>query len=320
MSAPVPFPQVESEAASKPFRLVDERPDVPGLAAAILHTVAYADVFDFPLTPQEVCRSLIGVLATQDEVDDVLRHDTWLAQMLVREEGYVMLRGRESLLETRRRRARASAGLWPLAVKYGRAIGRLPFVRMVTLTGALAYANAEVEGDIDYLIVTAPGRLWLCRAAVIAVVRWAARRGTRLCPNYFLTERALRLRDRSLYTAHELLHMVPLSGIATYRAMRETNTWAAAYLPNAARLSPHTLAADEPPSLPRRLAEAALATPPAAQLEGWEMRRKMRKFSARPGAEADFGPDWCKGHFDGHGEAALTTYAARLHALEAKLP
>ena len=63
------------------------------------------------------------------------------------------------------------------AVRYGLTIARLPFVRMVAVPGALTMDNVEPGDDVDYLIVTAPDRLWLCRAVVIElVVKPAARR------------------------------------------------------------------------------------------------------------------------------------------------
>ena len=77
--------------------------------------------------------------------------------------------------------------------------------------------------DIDYLVVTADDHLWVSRAFVLLVVRWAARRGQEICPNYFLSQRALRLHDRNLYTAHELAHMVPLYGRPIYDDLRRAN-------------------------------------------------------------------------------------------------
>ncbi len=38
------------------------------LERAILHTLLYSDLFDFPLTPDEVAHYLIGVPSTADEV------------------------------------------------------------------------------------------------------------------------------------------------------------------------------------------------------------------------------------------------------------
>jgi hypothetical protein len=49
------------------------------------------------------------------------------------------------------------------------------------------------------------------------------------------------------------------------------------------------------------------------------MRRKVRRLSRRAGGqgkgEAQFTADWCKGHFDAHGERTLTGFAQRLSRL-----
>jgi hypothetical protein len=208
------------------------------------------------------------------------------------------------------------------AVRYGRIITALPFVRMVAVTGALAMDNVEPHADIDYLIVTEPGRLWLCRALVIALVRLAALRGDLVCPNYFLSERALVLSERNLFTAHELVQMVPLAGLATYRCLRQLNVWTEELLPNAQGL-PRPVTTSRLPGRPlRALAEMALRTPAAGWLERWEMKRKVKKFSQQHHnhAEATFCADWCKGHFDSHGQRILAAFADRLRALERLTP
>jgi hypothetical protein len=47
------------------------------------------------------------------------------------------------------------------------------------------------------------------------------------------------------------------------------------------------------------------------------MERKIRKFTrfSPQRSEADFGVDWCKGHFDGHGKRAMALYQQRLRRL-----
>jgi hypothetical protein len=127
------------------------------------------------------------------------------------------LPGRGASGAIRQGRAAAAAALWTRAIYYGVRIAALPFVRMVAVTGALAVDNCEPGDDLDYLIVTEPGRLWLCRAIIIALVRLAQRRGDVICPNYLLSERALVLDSRSLYTAREVAQMVPLTGLAIYQ-------------------------------------------------------------------------------------------------------
>jgi hypothetical protein len=254
-------------------------PERPALERAILLAVAYADIFDYPLTIAELHRYLIGAAATPAAIHAALNHDH-APYPLVSSDGYVVLRGREAIVATRRRRARVAARLWPQALRYGQVIAGLPFVRMVAVTGALAMDNVDPGADIDFLIVTEPGRLWLCRALVVGLVRLAARRGDRLCPNYFLSERALALDEQTLYTAHELTQMVPIAGLATYYHMRRVNAWADAFLPNAAgrrcsHRSPGAPAARIGPAHPgRRLAGALGDGPQGTQVHPAAARRR----------------------------------------------
>jgi hypothetical protein len=238
-------------------------------------------------------------------------------------QGYYTLPERECTIETRHRRAKVAAQMWPIAVRYGLDIAKLPFVRMVAVTGSLTVDNVDAGDDIDYLIVTEPDRLWLCRAMVIQFVVKAARQhGHTLCPNYFLTERALVLSQQNLFTAHEIAQMVPITGLATYNRLRELNAWALEFLPNA-RGQPRNVYTG---GLPRRraslLAETILRTPAADHLENWERNRKIRKLSqqAAPSQQSEiaFCTEWCKGHFESHDRSIMDAFISRLWAIEAK--
>ena len=322
-----------------------EKRDLSSLEAAILQTVAYSDVFDYPLTPAEIHRYLVGVRASWRIVQGLLDHGGAMSGLLVSQGGYFLIQGRDEIVETRRRRARVAAGMWPRAKRYGATIGQLPFVRMVAVTGALSMDNVEPDTDIDYLVVTEPGRLWLCRAMVVALVRLAARRGDTVCPNYFLSERTLALGEPNIFTAHELVQMVPIAGLETYRRMRCLNAWAARFLPNAFDAprqvgshrdngrtpSPDGNSEEQP--LLRSMAEAALRTSMGSRLEQWEMSRKVCKLSrqADPRAggdawegdcpvETNFSADRCKGHFDSHRRRTLDAFTQRLRSLDVAFP
>jgi hypothetical protein len=291
------------------------------LERAIVQAVAYADVFDYPLTADEVHRYLIGVPASRGSVHSALTDARLIPEVLSRSGRYFSLTGRETTVETRRARASTAADYWRCAVRYGHLIGNMPFVRMVAVTGALAMDNVA-DGDIDYLVITEPGRLWLCRALVVGLVRTAALRGVELCPNYFLSEQALVLSERNLFTAHEVAQMVPLCGIETYQRLRALNRWTDTYLPNASG-HPRRVAPVEPRRhRARRIAESTLRGPLGSRFERWEMARKVRKLGQRSNghAEAAFGPDWCKGHFGDHGQLTLSRYDDRLQSLGSRLP
>ena len=291
------------------------------LERAIVQAVAYADVFDYPLTAEEVHRYLIGAPAGRGSVRTALSTPRFVPEVLSRTGRYFTLAGREATVEIRRARAASAAGYWRRAVRYGHLIGNLPFVRMVAVTGALAMDNVA-DGDIDYLVITEPGRLWLCRAIVVGLVRTAALRGVELCPNYFLSERALVLDEHNLFTAHEVAQMVPLTGIETYQRMRSLNRWTDTFLPNAGGHPRRVAPVDPRPRRMRRILESTLRSRLASPFEHWEMARKVRKLGQRSNghAEAAFGPDWCKGHFGDHGQQTLKRYDDRLQALGSRLP
>src|SRR5579859_7139563 len=188
---------LNATAEARRSRAVRTDPARAAVELAIVQAVAYADVFDYPLTVEEVHRYLVGVPASRGSVRTALSSPRLVPEVLARSGRYISLAGREATVEIRRARGAAATDYWRRAIRYGHQIGNLPFVRMVAVTGALAMDNVA-DGDIDYLVITEPGRLWLCRALVVGLVRLAAMRGVVLCPNYFLSEQALVLSERNL--------------------------------------------------------------------------------------------------------------------------
>jgi hypothetical protein len=289
---------------------------------AVLSTVAYGDIFEYPLRDAEVHRYLHGVHATLALTIEALARCCAPGGPLSMSEGYYTLRGREALVDTRRDRAARAAELWPEAARYGRVFGGLPFVRLVAVTGSLAWNNVHSGADIDFLIVTEPDHLWTCRWLVSLVKRIARRRGTWICPNYIVSTRALPALHCDLYDAYELASMIPLVGIETYFAMRRANPWAARYLPNAV---------DAPATPARRVAlsnglarggETLLRSRLGATIERYEMqyrRAKIRRARIRSnGANRGEGAhtiDRCMWFGGGHRLRALAAFEERLHQL-----
>jgi hypothetical protein len=202
------------------------------------------------------------------------------------------------------------------ARSYGGVIARLPFVRMIAVTGSLAVDNAEAGDDVDYLIVTAPGRLWLTRTLVMAVVRFAALRGVTLCPNYLISESALALPQRDVYTARELAQMAPVTGFDTYDRMLAANEWYTAFLPNVAPPA-HGVESNDGRARSSGRAERVLGARVFDKVEGWLMRRKARELRVQAGEnpETRFDESMCKGHMDAYQSRTATAVARRLREL-----
>lgn len=284
------------------------------LQQAVFKTVAYSDIFDYPLTFAQLHRYLEGVPISAEKLQSLIDHD--LPAQLRHSDGYITLAHRAELIEKREARSALSQQIWPEARRYGRLLTKLPYVRMVAVTGSLAVDNSDPQGDIDYFIVTASGRLWLTRALVIAVVRLAARRGVQLCPNYLVSEDGLDTFQRTLYTAREMTQMVPLSGLSTYYHMRQLNSWTNRFLPNAAGLPRQEIQGF--PTRWQAVGESLLYNRLGTGLEQWEMRRKIRKLKTqeKPNSETRFSASHCKGHFNAYHRPTLTAYQQRTYKPE----
>ncbi|HEX8991551.1 MAG TPA: hypothetical protein VF784_07710 [Anaerolineales bacterium] len=280
---------------------------------AVLETVAYSDVFDYPVRAEEIHRYL-PLRVSLDELRHAL--DSGMTA-LGHENGYYFLKGRDSLVATRSIREAISRPAWKRAQLFGRILGGLPFVRMVALTGSLALLNSEESGDMDYMLVAAPGRVWTARGFAVLFGRLTARVGSVLCPNLIVSENALAWGQRDLYSARELCQMVPITGASLYTRLRRINDWTEDLLPNG--WGPPALA--RPISERRRVLqiteEWALRGSLGARIETWEMRRKISRLSrqAGRGVETRFDAEVCQGNFQHHGAQTRQAVRERLAQL-----
>ncbi len=293
--------------------------------------MAYADVFDYAVTTAEIHRYLHSVAASPEETAAALVSLSAPPGLLAARDGFYTLAGRGALVDVRRRREIRAARLWPRARWWGRRIAGLPFTRMVAVTGSLAWNNVEPDGDIDFLIVAADGRVWLCRALVAALARVARLTGERLCANYVVSREALTITEQNVYTAYELTHMKPIAGNATYRRMRRENRWTQQYLPNAVAAPPPAVA-----GIPRLVArtrlnrwlmrlarkgERLLRSTTGTALEQREMKHRIRKRVRQQ--KEDMDSEWgysaqsYKDHLSRNRERTLTAFEDRLRALTA---
>jgi hypothetical protein len=207
------------------------------MRASILRTLAYADIFDYPLTLEEINYWLIGTKAKYTS-------GVYLSAlpMVENSSGFYFLTGRGKIVTIRQHRARWSQAKLKLAAKVGDWLKIIPTIQLVAVTGALAMSNSAITDDIDLMIVTAPGTLWLTRPLVVLFVSLIAKRRTpaknysnAICLNLWLDATALAVAksQRNLYTAHEVAQVKPLwDRHHTYAHFLSANSWISNYLPN----------------------------------------------------------------------------------------
>lgn len=214
---------------------------------SVLLTVLYADLFDYPLTRDELYRRLVDCEVSRDQFRRAV--DSLTGRYLHRSGDFIAWRGRAYLVEQRLRREHLARDVWPIAERYGRWLRWIPFVRMVAVSGSLALDNNASDSDIDLFCVTDSRRLWIARLWLVFLSRLTRLFSNvfprYLCPNYLLTSGALRLEDRNLFTAYEAVQAVPLWGKDVYHRFIQANPWMERYLPHSCQEIRET-AEDEP--------------------------------------------------------------------------
>jgi len=234
--------------------------------------------------------------------------------LLGEQDGYYFLAGREMSVGIRKQREVHSQNLMPRALKYGRILGALPFIRMVALTGSLAVLNSTKKADFDYMLVAAPNRVWTARAFALLLNRFTRLFGHTLCPNLIVSENALAWSTHDLYSARELCQMIPIMGMGVYCKLMNANEWTKDFLPNAglAKISEVFKTSEI-----WKLRELPLRGKLGDHIEHWEMNRKITRFAKQVGfgEETVFNADICQGNFNHHKKWAQEALQDRLRKL-----
>jgi hypothetical protein len=249
---------------------------------AVLRAVTYASLFDYPLTVAQLGDSL-EVTADESTLRRWLQHGPLLRRAVCVDRGYVTPWRRPQLVE--RRVAREAASLEQLRrdAPVVRAIARLPFVRMVAISGSLAHLNAVDGADLDVFVVTSPSRVWTVAVLALVLARVRGWR-PRLCLNYIVSEAAMAVKPADLFSANQIIHLQPVAGESTYRAFLAANPFVVSHYPNFAprRLfRPLDIAGRQAAAevLERTLRPVAPLLERAARaLYGWHLRRRSRSW------------------------------------------
>ena len=218
------------------------------LQKAILKTLAYADVFEYPLTLTEIHRFLISETKnvrrnTQEEIRKELNKNPYLVSHISYHDDFYFLKGREKIVVLREKREKWSQSKLKIAQKVTQWLKLIPFIKMVAVTGNLAMKNADENADIDLLVVASKNRLWLARLLTVLIVELVANRRhpqdkevkDKICLNMFLDENHLQIppNEQDLYSTHEVCQLKPLwQKDNFYQKFLEVNQWIKKFLPN----------------------------------------------------------------------------------------
>jgi len=217
-------------------------------AKAILQTVGYFDFFSYPPTAKEIHLFLsqktsftslergINLLVGQGRLKKLIFPSRAARFYLLNTLGEYSIKRynlRQKQAEIKRRKGK----------KCWRLLSLFPQINLVGISGSVAMNQAEKDDDLDFFIITAPGRLWTGRMVAIFLA-WLMglkrRRGVRkakdkICLNLFFDGKNLTVPKvkQTEYVAHEILQMKPVvDKNNTYRRFLAANRWVTEFFPN----------------------------------------------------------------------------------------
>lgn len=200
-------------------------------AGAVMRTLLYFDIFQHPLTRDEIER--FGPLSAHRLDRALIALEA--AGVIEHERGFFALGRAGELVDRRCDLERRAQERMAKALRMSRFIGAFPFVRGVMLSGSMSKGVMAPDADIDYFVITAPGRLWVARTLLILFKKLFLLNSRKdFCVNYFVDTDHLAIEDRNLYTATEIITLKPTHGPEACRDFFRANQWAMTHFPNAA--------------------------------------------------------------------------------------
>ena len=204
---------------------------------AILQGVLYASVFDYPLTPEELWRSLPRHSTSIEAMKAAIARRPFLRDRIESIDGFYVPAGRRDLIERRRQREQSSLAFLTKHRRTLDMICALPFTRLVAISGSLAHLNADDDADLDLFIVTKGPRVWTAAMSLVVLSRLMRRRQA-VCANFLVADSHLALDQHDLYTASQVLHLRPVIGTDMLGRFTEANPFVAEWFPNATAAHP----------------------------------------------------------------------------------
>jgi len=277
---------------------------------AVLRSVIYASLFDYPLTLDQLAASL-GVRAGADTIAAWWRASELLQSAIGHRDGWYFPAGRYDLIETRARRESLSRELLDRDRHILATVSKMPFVRMVALSGSLAHLNAEGSADLDLFVITAPNRVWSVTVALLVISRLLGWR-KRLCLNYVVSESAMAISPRDLFSANQIIHLRPIVGHRVFERFVKANAFVRDFYPNfdvGSQLSANS----SRPARWHRVLERALDIVVAPAMErmsrvlyGWHLRRRAAQWRSRDQVRLE--PQCLKLHTSSHRASTLARF------------
>lgn len=215
------------------IRVTEKTETLSSVAMSALKVLLYYDLFQYPLKASEIQYHCGEAGCTEDMVKDAL-DKLQDAKKVFHHAGYYSMKNDLQLIDRRLKGNEMAERMMKKAASRSALIAYFPFVRGVCVSGSLSKNYCDETTDIDFFIITEPGRLWLCRSLLILYKKIFLLNSKKyFCVNYFIDSENLLIPDKNIFTATEILTLKPFYNPSLYEAFFLANNWISTFYPNA---------------------------------------------------------------------------------------
>lgn len=216
------------------------------LEFSILKVLLYFDLFDHPLRFKEIVL-FVDQVAESENIECALNHLQELGAV-DHISDYWGLSSLSKKIKQRELKNEIAAERKKSVQRFSKIVATFPFVRAVFLTGSFSKGVMWHDSDIDFFIVTDPGKLWITKALMVMFRKMFLFDSHRnFCINYLVTTDFLVIHDRNIFTAVELATMISVFGHQIYETMMSVNQWVDQYFPMHRKFNTSKLTMDARP-------------------------------------------------------------------------
>ncbi len=212
------------------------------LKKEILLTLAYFDIFSYPLSSFQILKFL-KIKSTYSDILDVLE-DLKKENKISEYSSFWFLQGKDNLSSERFKKFNYFKRKIKKAKKFSYLISVLPFVRAIFVSNIIGDHNLKNSSDIDFLIITSSKRIWLARFFCTIIAKFLGLRPNKktkkdkICLSFYISEDALNLENQIL-NEKDFYFIYWLSGLDLIfsknnidKFFYQENQWIKKYLPN----------------------------------------------------------------------------------------
>jgi predicted nucleotidyltransferase len=223
------------------------------LAKNIIKTLAYYDIFSYPLNADEVYHNLPINHFTSKEVKNELEQ-LCEKNILFRIDDFYLLKNEREFVQRRINGNRLCDKRLKSAFRMSKLISKFPFVRAILLSGSISKGFMEKDSDVDYFIITKPGRLWITKMFLTIFKKIFLLNSRKVfCINYYIDYNHLEIEEKNVFTAIEIATLIPVFGKEYYNKFYEKNIWIKNYFPNFPKRNNQMIDKDNPGRLQKIL-------------------------------------------------------------------